>query len=105
AGALLLVFLTAGYRPWRRLAREQALDPLEAVGVGGFVSLGLAALIAGMPFLHNLFGPGRTGTLVSGGSIPLLNWATAIEVAAANVVLYAEFLEHYVAPIFAKEQR
>jgi multicomponent Na+:H+ antiporter subunit B len=105
AGAILLVFLTAGYRPWRRLTREQALDPLEALGVGSFVSLGLATLIAGSPFLHNFLDPGRSGTLTSGGSIPLLNWATAIEVAAANVVLYAEFLEHYVAPIFAKEQR
>jgi hypothetical protein len=37
--------------------------------------------------------------------MPLLNWATALEVAAANVVLYAEFLEHYVAPLFAKDGR
>ena len=26
----------------------------------------------------------------------LLNWAVALEVAAANLVLYAEFLEQYV---------
>jgi multicomponent Na+:H+ antiporter subunit B len=105
AGALLLVFLTAGYRPWQRLAKGQALDPLEGLGVGSFVAIGLAGLIASGPFLHNFIGPGRTGTLASGGSMPLLNWATALEVAAANVVLYAEFLEHYVAPSFAKEPR
>jgi multicomponent Na+:H+ antiporter subunit B len=105
AGAILLVFLTAGYRPWQRLTKEQALDPLGGLGVGGFVSIGLAALIAGAPFLHNELGAGRTGTLTSGGTIPLLNWATALEVAAANLVLYSEFLEHYVAPLFAKEPR
>ena len=105
AGAILLVFLTAAYRPWVRLTNEKALDPMKGVSVGAFVCVGLAALIAGEPFLHNLFGPGRSGTLVSGGSMPLLNWATALEVAAANVLLYAEFLEHYVAPLFAREQR
>jgi hypothetical protein len=28
----------------------------------------------------------------------LLNWAVAIEVAAANLVLYTEFLESYLVP-------
>jgi hypothetical protein len=27
--------------------------------------------------------------------MPLLNWATALEVAAANVILFSEFIEHY----------
>ena len=105
AGAILVVFLTAGYRAWARLTKEKLLDPLEGLGVGAFVSIGLAALIAGLPFLRNLIGPGIPGQLPSGGSMPLLNWATALEVAAANVVLYSEFLEHYVAPIFSKAER
>src|SRR5205085_2874003 len=105
SGAILLVFLTAGYKAWERLTKEQALDPLEGLGVGAFAVLGLATLIAGGPFLHNFLEHGRTGTLTSGGSIPLLNWATALEVAAANVVLYSEFLEHYVAPLFDREPR
>ena len=105
AGAILLVFLTAGYRPWRRLTRERTLDPLEGLGIGSFVCLGLGTLIAGAPFLHNFLGPGQTGTLVSGGSLPLLNWGTALEVAAANILLYAEFLEHYIAPLLAEGAR
>ena len=104
AGAILIVFLTAGYRAWTRLTKEALLDPLEGIGVGAFVCIGLAALIAGLPFLRNLFGPGIPGQLPSGGSIPLLNWATALEVAAANVLLYAEFLESYVAPIFQSDE-
>jgi multicomponent Na+:H+ antiporter subunit B len=105
SGALLLVFLTAGYRPWQRLTKKQALDPLESLGIGSFVAIGIAALIASGPFLHNFIAPGRTGTLTSGGTIALLNWATALGVAAANLVLYTEFLEHYVAPLFAKGPR
>jgi hypothetical protein len=45
-----------------------------------------------------VLGPGKPGTLFSGGSMTLLNWGVAIEVAAANLVLYTEFLERLVAP-------
>jgi multicomponent Na+:H+ antiporter subunit B len=98
AGALML-FVAVGYRAWSTLGNEKLLDPLEALGAGGYVIVGLAALVSGLPFLTNLFGPGVVGTLRSGGSAPLLNWAAAIEVAAANVILMTEFLEQYIAPI------
>ena len=104
AGAVLLVYLTQGHRPWRRFATEHALDPIEGLGVGTYVALGLATAIAGAPFLHNFLGPGKAGTLVSGGSMPFLNWGTAIEVAAANLVLYTEFLQHYLEPLGPKER-
>src|SRR5438552_12895182 len=79
AGGVLLVYVATSYRTWRRVAREVVLDPLEGAGVGGYVIVGLAALISGMPFLHNLLGPGTTGTLLSGGSLPFLTLPTAIE--------------------------
>jgi multicomponent Na+:H+ antiporter subunit B len=96
ASGVAVLFVVAGFRRWRVVANEEILDPLEGGGAAAYVTLGLAALIAGSPFLHNLLGPGKTGTLFSGGSMALLNWAVALEVAAANVVLYAEFLEQYV---------
>jgi multicomponent Na+:H+ antiporter subunit B len=98
AGAVALVYVAVGYRQWRQLGRESVLDPFEGVGAAAYVALGLAALAAGEPFLQNLLGSGRTGTLLSGGSMGLLNWAVAIEVAAANLVLYTEFLESYLVP-------
>lgn len=104
AGALLLVYVATSYRAWRRLTREVVLDPLEASGVGSYAILGLATLIAGGPFLHNFLGPGKTGTLLSGGSLPFLNLATAIEVAAANIVLFTEFLERYVRPLAKRDE-
>jgi multicomponent Na+:H+ antiporter subunit B len=96
ASGVVVLFLTAGFRSWRRVANERLLDPFEGAGAAGFVALGLAALISGAPFLHNLLGPGQTGTLFSGGSMSLLNWSVAVEVAAANLVLYTEFIEQFV---------
>jgi len=61
--------------------------------------VGLAALASGTAFLTNLFGYGKTGTLLSGGSIALLNWASAIAVTVAMVILFAEFLETYYVPL------
>jgi len=99
ASGILVLYLTVGYRPWRTLTTEEALDPLEATGAATYVIVGLAALIAAAPFLHNLLGSGTAGTLWSGGSLGIVNWGVALEVAAANVVLYTEFLQSFVAPL------
>jgi multicomponent Na+:H+ antiporter subunit B len=99
AAGLLVLYLTVGYTSWRRLADERVVDPVEGAGAGAYVAVGLAALISGAPFLHNLLGPGQPGTLLSGGSMSILNWAVAIEVGAANLTLYSQFLARYVAPL------
>jgi multicomponent Na+:H+ antiporter subunit B len=98
SGALLL-YLVAGYGEWTIFGRESILDPIKAIGGGGYVVIGLAALIGGMPFLTNFFGGGNLGTVWSGGSAGFVNWAAGIEVAAANVLLFSEFLEAYLVPI------
>jgi multicomponent Na+:H+ antiporter subunit B len=99
AGGLLVLYLTVGYTSWRRLSKDAIVDPIEGAGAGAYVVVGLAALIAGAPFLHNVLGPGQPGTLFSGGSMTILNWAVAVEVAAANVTLYTQFLARYIAPL------
>jgi multicomponent Na+:H+ antiporter subunit B len=99
AGGALLVFLVSSHRAWSGLGTETVLDPLEAVGAGGYVVVGLAALVSGSPFLFNFLGPGVPGTLESGGSAVFVNWAAGLEVAAALLVLFSEFLEEYVVPV------
>jgi multicomponent Na+:H+ antiporter subunit B len=96
AGAIVLVYAALSYRTWHKVSNEHLVEPFEGFGVGAYVAIGLAAVVIGLPFLHNLLPNGTTGTLLSGGSMPLLNWATAIEVAAANVVLFSEFLLRHV---------
>jgi multicomponent Na+:H+ antiporter subunit B len=67
---------------------------VHGAGAAGFVLLGLGGLVFAGAFLDTTFaGHGTTGMLLSGGAIPLLNVATALEVAGAIVVILAEFLE------------
>jgi multicomponent Na+:H+ antiporter subunit B len=99
AGAIVLLYLVGNHRDYRPFRNEHVLDPLEAVGTGGYVVVGLAALVSGAAFLTNLFGFGTPGMLRSGGSIPVLNWASAIAVTVAVLLLFAEFLETYVVPL------
>lgn len=99
ASSLVLVFLVASHKAWSGIASEEVLDPFEGVGAGGYVVVGLAALIGGMAFLTNLLGPGTPGTLYSGGSAPFVNWAAGTEVAAAFLILFMEFIEAYVVPL------
>jgi multicomponent Na+:H+ antiporter subunit B len=98
SGALLL-YLAAGYREWTAFGNESLLDPIKGIGGGGYVVIGLAALIGGMPFLTNFFSGGVAGTVWSGGSAGFVNWSAGIEVGAALVILYSEFLEEYIVPI------
>jgi multicomponent Na+:H+ antiporter subunit B len=99
AGGALLLYLVGSHRDYRAFRDEHALDPVEGLGAGGYVMVGLAALASGTPFLTNLFGDGKSGTLLSGGSIPVLNWAAGIAVTAAMLLLFGEFLVTYIVPL------
>jgi multicomponent Na+:H+ antiporter subunit B len=99
AGAILVLYLIGSHRDYRPFRNEHVLDPLEGVGAGGYVVIGLAALVSGLAFLTNLFGFGQAGTLASGGSIGVLNAAAGIAVTFALLLLFAEFLETYVVPL------
>jgi multicomponent Na+:H+ antiporter subunit B len=93
ASAFALVYLAGTYRAYRSLTPVPAMDLVEGAGAGGYVVVGIVSLLLGSAFLHN-FGPlGTTGTLASGGSIPFLNVASALEVSAAFLLLFGEFLD------------
>jgi multicomponent Na+:H+ antiporter subunit B len=97
ASSLVLLWASAGYRAYRRVSPKALLDAGEGAGAGGFVLLGLLALALDGIFLENLIGGGTPGQLLSAGSIPLLNWLSALGVAAANVLIFHEFFEEDVA--------
>jgi multicomponent Na+:H+ antiporter subunit B len=97
AAAFLLVWLAGEYRAFRHLTPAPGVDLAKGSGAGGYVVVGMAALLLGHAFLRN-FGPlGTAGTLASGGSMLLLNLATALEVSAAFVLIFTEFSEEIVA--------
>lgn len=91
--ALALLYLGLGYQVWRRLTKSIVLDTAEAAGTGLFVVAGLAAMAAGATFLTNLLPLGKTGSLVSAGTIPLLNIAVGVAVATGFATLFLEYLE------------
>ena len=96
ASAFVLLFLAGDYHSYRALTPTPAVDFVEGTGAGGYAVVGIVSLLLGSAFLHN-FGPlGTTGTLASGGSIPFLNVASALEVSAAFVLLFTEFLDELV---------
>jgi multicomponent Na+:H+ antiporter subunit B len=93
ATAALLVFLSGEYVTLRRISPEVLLDVAEATGAAGYVAVGLLGVAAGVTFLANVLPLGQPGALLSAGTIPVINLAVGLEVAAGFVLLLSEFLE------------
>jgi len=93
AAAVALVYVAGSYRAFRRVSPTALLDLAKGAGAGGFVLVAIAGLAAGGSFLENVLPLGTPGTLASAGTIPLLNAATGLEVAAAFTLLFTEFVE------------
>jgi multicomponent Na+:H+ antiporter subunit B len=93
ASAFLLVWLAGEFRSFRRMTPASVVDAVESAGAGTYVVVGLAGLVFGSAFLDNVLPKGVTGLLGSAGTIPLLNAAVGLEVAAAFLLLFGEFLD------------
>lgn len=93
AAAPLLAYLATGPRMLSRVAPEFVLRVAEAAGALAYLGLGLWGLIRGGTYLTNPLPVGVPGRLLSAGSIPLLNAATALAVAGGILVLLSAFLE------------
>lgn len=93
ASGLFVIFLATGYATEERFQPKGLLDAAEGAGAGGYVVIGLVGLLAGAAYLANVIGLGRSGNLISGGTIPLLNAVVGIEVAGGFALLAAHFLD------------
>ncbi len=91
--ATILICLTTGHRVYGRVVRTEAVDLLEAIGAGGYALVGVGTLVAGGAFLQNLLPLGEVGTLLVGGTIPLINFAVGVEVAAGFALLFLSFFK------------
>jgi multicomponent Na+:H+ antiporter subunit B len=81
AAAVVVVYFAIEYHAYARLAATSYAEPIESLGAGAFVALGLVSFAFGLAFLGNFLGFGVTGRLRSGGSAALVNWAAALAVA------------------------
>ncbi len=102
AGALLWVSTT--YRDYHRLTPPRLFDAIEGFGASAYVLIGLVGLGLSGAYLANFLPLGTPGTLASAGSIGLLNWAAALEVGAANFLLFREFFQEYIQTFPGVEQ-
>ena len=89
--ASLLIYLGYDYHRYHRLTRKAVADAAEAIGAGGYAVVGIACLVAGGSFLQNILPLGQTGTLLSSGTILVINFCVGVEVAAGFALLFLEF--------------
>jgi multicomponent Na+:H+ antiporter subunit B len=97
-GGLVLLYAAGRYRAYRAASPQALVDVGEGVGAGGYATVGIAALVSGAAYLENFLDLGTKGTLAAGGTIPILNAASALAVAAAVILLFHEFLEEVMYP-------
>jgi multicomponent Na+:H+ antiporter subunit B len=93
ASALYVVYLGTNYLTVERFQPAPLLEASDAVGASGYVLIGLLGLLLGASFLSNVVDLGVAGTLISGGTIPLLNLVVGLEVAGGFAILASEFLD------------
>ncbi|MEU2085569.1 MnhB domain-containing protein [Streptomyces albus] len=93
ATALHLLYIAIDYRALQRVRSLTLFTLADAAGEAGYLLAGLAALVAGAAFLENILPLGTFNTLSSAGTVPVLNAAVGVEVAAGVVVLLAQFLD------------
>lgn len=94
ATAFFLIYLSGGILTFRRISPVDLTDAVEAVGAGGFVAIGMAAVLMSLPFLYNYLPLGiRPGAVSSSGTIALISFFVGVEVAAAFILIVSELLE------------
>jgi multicomponent Na+:H+ antiporter subunit B len=104
ASAALLAWLAGSYRRYRRVTPVPLVDSAEGAGAAGYLAVGLLGLAAGTGYLDNVLPLGSRGELASTGTIAVLNAATGLEIAAACVLIFHEFLEEYIRTLPADDQ-
>ena len=91
-----LLYIAGRYAALRRAASPTVLEIIESIGAAAFAAIGLAGFVIGGAFLLNFLPVGSFNDLLSGGTVPLLNGAVGVAVAAAIVLLLSGFLEQAV---------
>jgi multicomponent Na+:H+ antiporter subunit B len=92
ATGIHLLYLAGSYPALQRVGPARWAPAVEALGVCGFVLVGLATLVGGGAFLANVLPTGTLGDTLSGGTVGLLNVAVGIAVFGSVVELLAQFL-------------
>jgi multicomponent Na+:H+ antiporter subunit B len=93
AAALLLVYAAGQILALERVRPVDLVEVAEAVGAGAFVLVALGGLVFAGSAMENFLPLGTAGELLSAGTIPVLNVAVGVEVAAAVTLILTELLD------------
>lgn len=94
ATAPLLIYLAGDLKVFQKIISHTLVEFAEAAGIGGFALIGVAGLVLGSHYLENVIPLGPPDAKVlSGGTIPLISFATGLAVAGGFVLLLLAFLE------------
>lgn len=86
--ASMLVYLATGYRTYLDSSPKKLIEFAEAMAAAGYALIGILGMLAGGAFLQNVLPLGRFGNLLSGGTIPVINFAVGLEVSAGFTILF-----------------
>jgi multicomponent Na+:H+ antiporter subunit B len=91
---VLLVYAAGRQARLRRAgAPEHGAEVVEAAGAAGFALVALGGIVFAGALLANFIAHGSLGSLLSGGTVPLLSLVTGVEVTGAVALIMLEFME------------
>lgn len=93
ATAPLLVYLAGDLKTFKRITSHSLVEIGEAAGIAAFVAVGFLGMALGGVFLRNVLPLGKTGSVLSSGTILALNICSAMAVAGGFVSAIFAFLE------------
>lgn len=96
ASASMLIYIAENFPVFKRITSHPLVEILEALGAGFYVIIGMVPLGFALPFLTNWLPLGKTGTLISSGTIGAISCSVGLEVTAAFLLLSYTFLEEII---------
>ena len=93
ATAPLLVYLAGDLKTFKGITSHSLVELGEALGIAGFVGVGFLGMARGGIFLRNVLPLGEAGSLLSSGTILLLNICSGLAVGGGFVVAIYSFLQ------------
>jgi multicomponent Na+:H+ antiporter subunit B len=93
AAALLLVYAAGQLLAIEHVRPVALVEVVEAIGAAAYVLVAIGGIVFAGVAMANFLGFGTAGSLLSGGTIPLLNVAVGVEVTGALTLILTEFLD------------
>jgi multicomponent Na+:H+ antiporter subunit B len=93
AGALLLVYAAGQVVGVQRVRPASLVEVADALGAAAYALVAVAGLVFGVAAMDNVLGLGTQGSLLSGGTVPVLSIAVGVEVTAAMTLILTELVD------------